>query len=111
MLTIADTEHAQDMSMAKDIAETLFQHYHGYLWAVNVRGGVAVIKCLNVSSNYGYVLKYTEIKDDAGVRKKDVIRAGGEILERAGLNRGERVLGSKTQAVDGIAKYNPIVMR
>lgn len=111
MLAIADTEHLQDMSMAKDIAETLFEKYPGYLWAVNVHGGVAVIKCLNVSMNYGFVLHYDEIKDDAGYRKKEVIRAGGEILERAKLHRGERKAGSKAQTVDGIENYNPIVMR
>jgi len=111
MLAIADTEHMQDMNMAKDIAETLFEKYPGYLWGVTVQGGVAVIKCLNVSSNYGFVLKYAAIKDDAGVRKKEVLRAGGEILERAGLKRGERILGSKAQTVDGIKNYNPVAMR
>lgn len=111
MLAIADTEHLQDMNMAKDIAETLFEKYPGYMWAVNVTGGVAVIKCLNVSANYGYVLHYSDIKDDAGSRKKQVIHAGGEILERASMKRGERIEGSKTLAVEGIKNYSPIAMR
>lgn len=111
MLAIADTEHLHDMNMAKDIAETLFEHYQGYLWGVSVTSGVAVIKCLNVSSLYGFVLHYNQIKDDAGFRKKEVLRAGGEILERAGLKRGWRVKGSKAVKVDGIDKYNPIAMK
>lgn len=111
MLAIADTEEAHDMTMAKDIADTLFVQYPGYMWGVNVRSGVAVIKCLNVSSLYGFVLKYKDISHDANFRKKEIIRAGGEILERAKLARGERKKGEVVTAVDGIAKYNPIGIR
>lgn len=111
MLTIADTEEAQDMTMAKDIADTLFVQYPGYMWGVNVRSGVAVIKCLNVSSLYGFILKYKDICHDAAFRKKEIIRAGGEILERARLNRGEREKGQAVLAVDGIKKYQPIGVR
>jgi len=111
MLAIADTEQMIDMSMAKDIAETLFAHYPGYMWGVNVVSGVAIIKCLNVSSLYGFVLHYSKIKDDAGFRKKEVLRAGGEILERAKLARGERKKGESVIAVEGIDNYNPIAIR
>lgn len=111
MLAIADVEEMNDMTMAKDIAETLFKHYNGYMWAVNVISGVAVIKCLNVSSLYGFVLKYKDIKDDAGYRHKEVVRAGGEILERARMGRGERKKGESVVAVDGIKDYKPIGMR
>lgn len=111
MLAIADIEHMNDMNMAKDIAETLFKHYPGYMWAVNVTSGVAVIKCLNVSSLYGFILKYKEIKDDAGFRAKEVVRAGGEILERANMARGERRYGEVAATVDGIKEYKPIGIR
>jgi hypothetical protein len=97
--------------MAKDIAETLFVKYPGYMWGVNVQSGVAVIKCLNVSSLYGYVLYYSDIKDDAGVRQKEIIRAGGEILERAKMSRGERQKGETVQTVDGIKDYKPLGVR
>lgn len=111
MLAIADTEQLHDMGMAKDIAETLFEKYPGYMWGVNVKSGVAVVKCLNVSSLYGYILKYKDIANDAGVRKREIIRAGGEILERAKLNRGERELGKMATSVDGIANYKTIGVR
>lgn len=111
MLAMANTEEAQDMTMAKDIADTLFGHYPGYMWGVSVKSGVAVIKCLNVSSLWGYVLKYRDICHDAAYRHKEIIRAGGEILERAKLARGERQKGETVIAVDGIAKYNPIGVR
>lgn len=111
MLAMASTEEAQDMTMAKDIAETLFKHYPGYMWAVNVKSGIALIKCLNISSLYGFVLKYKDIKDDAGFRQKEVLRAGGELLERAKMNRGARQEGSKVLTVDGIADYKPLGVR
>lgn len=111
MLTMATTEEAQDMTIAKDIAETLFEKYPGYLWAISVKSGVAVIKCLNVSSLYGFILKYDDIKGDAGYRKKEVIRAGGEILERAQMSRGKREFNHVAEAVDGIKDYKPIAMR
>jgi hypothetical protein len=111
MLAIADIEEAQDMTMAKDIADTLFVKYPGYMWGVNVRSGVAIIKCLNVSSLYGFVLKYKDICHDAAFRHKEIIRAGGEILERANMHRGEREKGQVVTAVDGIKNYNPIGVR
>lgn len=111
MLALANTEEMQDMTMAKDIAETLFVKYPGYMWGVNVKSGVAIIKCLNVSSLYGFILKYKDIKDDAGFRQKEVIRAGGEILERAKLARGERVKGEMAQTVEGINNYKTIGVR
>lgn len=111
MLAIADIEESRDMGMAKDIAETLFKKYPGYMWGVNVQSGVAIIKCLNVSSLYGFVLKYKDIKDDAGFREKEIIRAGGEILERAKMARTERKLGETVQTVDGIKDYKTIGVR
>lgn len=111
MLAIADTEEMQDMTMAKDIAETLFAFYPGYMWAVNVKSGVAVIKCLNVSSLWGFVLKYKDISHDASFRKKEVIRAGGEILERAKMKRGEREHGATALSLEGVDNYKPIGVR
>lgn len=111
MLAMANTEEAQDMTMAKDIADTLFAQYPGYMWGVAVKSGVAVIKCLNVSSLYGFILKYADIKDDAGYRRKEVLRAGGEILERAKMKRGAREFNSAATSVDGISNYKPIGVR
>lgn len=108
MLVQAETEDAVDMTMAKDIAETLYGHYPGHLWGVYVKSGVAVIKALNISSLYGYVLHYGKIANDAGHRARRVIMAGGEILERANMRRGMRKEGEKAIAVDGIADYKPI---
>ena len=69
------------------------------------------IKCLNVSSLWGFVLKYKDICHNATFREKEVIRAGGEILERAKLKRGEREYNSMVDDVEGIKDYKPLGIR
>jgi hypothetical protein len=96
----ADTQEAQDMTLAKDAAETLHAHYPGHLWAVTVQGGCMVIKNLFLSSLYGMVLHVKNITD-AAIRKKRVIRAGGELLERANLKRGSYT-GEEVKSVEGV---------
>lgn len=80
---------ANDMVLAKEIADTLHRHYPGHLWAVNVDGpnGIANIRDLLLSGQMGYVLKLGNMfsASDFG---RDVVRAGGEILERFRLGRG-----------------------
>lgn len=89
-IVTADSTEAHDMSVAKEIAETLNEAYPGWMWAVNVTGGVAIVKNMNLSSLWGFVLKYKDIMGDFACRKKQVIQAGGELLERCHLPRGAR---------------------
>jgi hypothetical protein len=79
---------ANDMILAKEIADTLNTHYPGHLWAINVDGGVANIHDLMLSGQWGYRLLLTNMYS-ASELKKDTIRAGGEILERFRLSRGQ----------------------
>lgn len=100
MIYQADTQEAQDMTLAKEAAETLHEHYPGHLWAVNIAGGLMVIKNLYLSSLYGMVLHIRNITD-AAIRKKKIIRAGGEFLERANLRRG-KYNGEDIKTVEGV---------
>lgn len=84
------TSTLNDMLLAKQIAEKLMEHYpHPHLWAVTCEGrtGIATIKNMNLSGQYGYVLKLPKLYSASSLAK-DVVRAGGEILERFGMNRG-----------------------
>lgn len=110
MIIQAYTQEDQDMGLAQDIAETLMKHYPGHLWAVTVKGGVAIIKALNISSNWGVVLKMKDITHDAKVRDKKVMLSGGELLERARLIRGG-YNGDMAQVLEGADKYSPLAMR
>ena len=99
---------ANDEILAKRAADMLNQHYPNYLWAVNVNstpsGGVMIIKNFSVSYRYGYVL-HTEKLDN---KLKKVMRAGGDILERAKLNRG-RWLEEELKHIDGVPdRHQPI---
>jgi hypothetical protein len=104
MIATADVDTLGEMAVAKQVAEDLHSAYPGHAWAVTVRGGAIVIKDLIVSSLWGYVIKMDAIKHDAKVMKQEVLRAGGEILERARLERGMRTDQVVTK-VDGIANY------
>ena len=73
-----------DMDEAKRIHDKLTKHYPGHMWAVNVNQGVAFIKNLMLSGNWGFIIKLKDIDNDY----KKVIQAGGEILERYNVSRG-----------------------
>lgn len=79
--------NATEMLQSKNIAEYLHKHYPGHLWAVQVFEGIVTIKNLALSGSEGYILHQDKMDNDG----KDVIRAGGEILERFRLNRGKVV--------------------
>lgn len=93
MATDAPELDANDLVMAKHMADTLHKHYPGHLWAVTCDGpkGIATIRNLMLSGNMGYVLHLSTIYS-ASEWDKRVLMAGGEILERyrvmrAGLDR------------------------
>lgn len=78
---------ANDYVMAKTMADTLHKHYPGHLWAVTCERGLATVRNLALSGDWGFVLKVGDIYSGSSF-DKDVIRAGGEILERYRVSRG-----------------------
>lgn len=100
---------ACDEILAKRAAEVLNKHYPNNLWAVNVNseqsGGVMIIKNFAVSYRYGYVLHLNKLDN----KLLKVVRAGGEILERAKMKRGEWN-GQNATHVDGLPdKFQPVL--
>ncbi|MDH3981292.1 MAG: hypothetical protein OES84_00150 [Kiritimatiellaceae bacterium] len=98
-----------DFQLAKECADKLHAHYPGHLWAVNVNseltGGVVNIFNFAISSRYGYVLHLTTVEADP--TRKCVIKAGGEILERAHMARGKSK-GDTATVIDDIPdKHQP----
>lgn len=81
--------NALDLSLAKDIAEALNEHYPGHLWAVNCQGeqGIMTIHNLMLSGQWGFVLKLDNNYSASDLRKRAIL-AGGEILERYKVSRG-----------------------
>lgn len=97
----AKVENSVNDLLAKETLETLHQLYPGHPWFVFIGGGVMQIKNLTFSRSWGMVLKLRNIHQDAGERKRKVIMAAGEFLERANLKRGGNT-GEKATRVDGI---------
>ncbi|MFA7290904.1 MAG: hypothetical protein WC023_01525 [Rhodocyclaceae bacterium] len=80
---------ALDFNMARDMAEALHAAYPGHLWAVTCEGekGIATVRNMYLSGNWGFVLKLKDISTASDWKKK-VVMAGGELLERYRLSRG-----------------------
>lgn len=78
---------------AKEAAETLVFAYPNHSWWVEVRQGVLIIKHLEASGARGLIgmLRHlSQLSSSARARKEEIVRAAGELLERAGLARGPR---------------------
>ena len=81
---------ANDIVMAKEMAEALHSAYPGHLWAVTCDGeiGFADVRNLALSGNWGFRIKLDEIYSGSQFKHK-VLMAGGELLERYRLRRGK----------------------
>jgi hypothetical protein len=79
---------ASTVVLVKRIGDLLESNFPGWLWTISPdeRGGVITIRSMRLDSRYGYLLHTKKIQDDPQLRA--VLRAGGEILERAGMPRG-----------------------
>lgn len=80
---------ANEMVIAKDMADILHNAYPRHIWAVNVdrAGGVAHVRNLALSGQWGFVIKLPDVYS-ASEMKRQVLQAGGEILERYRVKRG-----------------------
>lgn len=87
-LTDAPQIAAAEMLIAKNMAETLHRNYPGHLWAVTCEDGVMTVRNLLLSGQWGFVLKMRE-QYSASELARQVKRAGGELLERYRLSRGQ----------------------
>lgn len=74
---------ANDLVLAKEVADALHQHYPNHFWAVQVEGkqGVIYVRNLSLSGSWGYVIKLGPIYSASELRRQ-IMRAGGELLER-----------------------------
>ena len=107
---------ACDTALAAEITDKLAKWYPGHLWGVlfNEDGGTVSIVCESVQHPlltnrlYAYVLHLKTIYSD--VDRKCVMRAGGEILERARLDRGAAKEGAFVTHVDGVKEnHQPLI--
>ncbi len=74
-----------EINMASRAAAQLDSHYKGYRWQVAVRDGIAIVRNPALSADMGYVIN---LSDPSITFENAIMRAGGEILERHNLRRG-----------------------
>lgn len=84
-----DQIQINEQKIAHQIGETLNEHYPGHAWCVEVQllQGVASIRNLNLSGEWGFMLHLDKLLQDP--TPKPIINAGGELLERYNISRGE----------------------
>lgn len=80
--------HASTEILCKDIADKLVKHYPGWQWAVqpDERGRIINIFCWNLHDEWGYTIRLVDLIYDP--RRREAIRAGGEILRRFRVRPG-----------------------
>lgn len=83
---------ANEMVMARTVAERLNKTYPGHLWATSIEGGLLIVKNLYLSGEWGFVIKVPSIYSISSL-EKDVVKAGGELLERYRQRRGAMNIG------------------
>ena len=90
LLTANPKGNLADILLARTMAEALHGAYPGHLWGVtcNHETGMADVRNLALSGNWGFRLKLQGIYS-ASQFKADVLKAGGEILERFNVSRGK----------------------
>jgi hypothetical protein len=94
-----DVEHDRDDSMALEMVRALVEVYPGHSWFVVIRGGIVHIKDMGLHPDWGMALHYSQVKGDAADRKKQVLFAAGEFLERARKKAGKVELQDIKQKV------------
>lgn len=77
-----DVENDADDTMAKTMVRDLCETYPGHSWFVVIRGGIVHVKDMGIHPDWGMALHYTNLKADAADRKRQVLMAAGEFLER-----------------------------
>jgi hypothetical protein len=94
------------MDKAKQIGEVLNHEYPGHMWVVSWQGGALVVKNLAISGHYGFILRDDP---DPKVLSHNAMLAGGELLERAKMFRGEWD-GQFAKELEGSSKqwFNPM---
>ena len=74
-----------DKEISKAVGEVLYKHYPGYRWAVHCDGhnGVVDVRNLTLSGKWGFRMMLRDMCT------QEIVRAGGEILERYRVRRGK----------------------
>ncbi len=77
---------ANELNLIKRAAEDLHRTYPGYLWAAEIDGGFLTIRNLLLAGNWGFRVPLASMFSSSDWDKQ-IIMAGGEVLERYRMTR------------------------
>ena len=77
----------KNVRLEKRIIAVLNKYYPGYPWGAHVLNGRANIYNFAVSGNQGWAMNVDERDFSSSALEHDLMKAGGECLERFGLRR------------------------
>lgn len=98
---LTESRDPANLPMCKEIAEYLCEAYPSYTWSVRIDGGMVIIKNLSIHDQWAMLRKYSDVAHDAGVRKKNIVMAGGEFLEAAHLQRSKKAEAMQATQLEG----------
>ena len=80
-----------DVMLARTAAEDLHATYPGHLWGVTVLddGAILDIRNLALSGIWGFRIKLADFIHSSSALKAQVLRGGGELLERYRVSRSK----------------------
>lgn len=82
---------ANELLMCKTAAEKLHRTYPGHLWAVDIQGGTVLnVRNMALSGQWGFTLRLPTIYS-ASEFDRQLVRAGGELLERYRVSRSRNM--------------------
>lgn len=89
LVTDAPVVAAAVLTLARSAAETLHKHYPGHLWAVGYDNHARMLDVRNLalSGNWGFRIRVADVFSATDLDTQ-VMRAGGELLERYRVSRG-----------------------
>jgi len=101
--------HASLTLLVKEAADTLERHYPGWTWAIrpDEAGGIIDVMCMRISTRFGYTLHVKRLQNDPTFR--EVVRAGGEFLERFGFRRVPYSIGEWRRREQVMGQFIPDV--
>ena len=73
----------QEYEIARAVWSRLYEYYPGHNWHVIVEQGLIRIRHMNLHADYGITMGLEELTPEG----KELMRAGGEMLERFNLAR------------------------
>lgn len=109
LLTDSAASSAFELTLSKQLADTLHKHYPGHLWGVHVNVNTGMVDILNfaLSGKWGYRLKLAD-HVTSSEWDREAMRAGGEILERYDQARARANVPALTHLpVDFAGQHKP----